>query len=272
MTAEIWKYVDGTDGVYKVSSLGRVKRMACIQGMTSTYPGEELPEAVIPGYINEDGYHKVWVAGKQLSVHRLVAMAFCSGYKPGLQVNHIDCVRTHNTPDNLEWVTARQNQQHTCAVGNLKHKVLTLQELASARQDREGGFTCAEIAKVYGVSEEAIRAATRDMGINSKPPITERVIADIRKRRAAGDTMKSIATALGIGHTAVWRHSHDVLGYKRRTTPNAAKISDERVEAMRLQRWATGDSYREIARAQGVSRPTVRLYCKDIPVSDIIAT
>lgn len=47
-----------------------------------------------------------------IGVHTLIARAFVSGYKPGLQVNHIDGDKTNNNASNLEWVTPKQNMQH----------------------------------------------------------------------------------------------------------------------------------------------------------------
>jgi DNA-binding CsgD family transcriptional regulator len=194
-------------------------------------------------------------------------MAFCQGYKPELQVNHIDCVRTNNHFSNLEWVTARENQQHTCAVGNLKHKVLTLQELEAARNSRSEGHTCAKIAEQYGVTEASIRAATLDLSIHLKPLIPEETIAEMRRLRAKGDTMISIAKRLGVGHTVVWRNCHDVLGKGSRAGAAGPKQTPQNViEAMRLQRWALGDSYDNIAKAHGVSKPSAIKYCKDVQI------
>lgn len=50
---------------------------------------------------------------KIVFIHRLVAYMFCKGYKEGLQVNHINGIKTDNRACNLEWVTAKENMQHS---------------------------------------------------------------------------------------------------------------------------------------------------------------
>lgn len=47
------------------------------------------------------------------SVAYLVARAFVSGYKEDLEVNHINKIRDDNRPENLEWMTHKENARYS---------------------------------------------------------------------------------------------------------------------------------------------------------------
>jgi len=50
-------------------------------------------------------------------VHRLVAMAFVSGFQPELTVNHKDGNKQNNSKSNLEWCTYGENHKHAFKLG-----------------------------------------------------------------------------------------------------------------------------------------------------------
>jgi len=92
------KEIKGYEGIYWVSSTGYIIN---------------AKHKVLKTYINNNGYHclKLYRQGNTQSVllHRIVAYAFCVGYKEGLVVNHIDADRNNNKANNLEWVTTQEN-------------------------------------------------------------------------------------------------------------------------------------------------------------------
>ena len=109
---EHWENITGYEGLYMVSNLGRVKSLDRV----SRY-GRRLSGKMLNIGRNKTGYCYVvlckngWT--KSISVHRLVALTFISNPENLPQINHIDEDKTNNNASNLEWVTARQNQNHS---------------------------------------------------------------------------------------------------------------------------------------------------------------
>lgn len=100
-----WKPVVGYENSYKVSNDGMVK---------STINGKVLKQ------IDSHGYRFVNLRkqGKTrcVAVHRLVCTTFNG--KPedeSMQVDHLNMLRSDNRPENLEWVTAQENQRRKVA-------------------------------------------------------------------------------------------------------------------------------------------------------------
>ena len=56
----------------------------------------------------KDGYVQVGLS-KPALVHRLIAFHFISGFKEGLEVDHIDDNRSNNRIENLQWLSKKNN-------------------------------------------------------------------------------------------------------------------------------------------------------------------
>jgi hypothetical protein len=117
---EIWKDIEGYEGIYQVSNFGRVRSLdhevikMSKHGKNTVF---NIKGRILKGTTNWAGYKMVnirHIDGKFFPrmVHRLVAKAFVPGYMEGLQVNHIDENKQNNRYDNLEWVTSKQNNNH----------------------------------------------------------------------------------------------------------------------------------------------------------------
>ena len=104
---EIWRDIEGFEGIYQVSSLGRVKSLG---------NNKSRQEKILKLRSDRDGYLNVGLHKERkikiCRVHRLVAQAFIPNLENKPQVNHKDEDKTNNKVENLEWVTCKENSNH----------------------------------------------------------------------------------------------------------------------------------------------------------------
>lgn len=112
--SEQWKPT--TDRWYEVSNLGNVRSISrSVQCGPMTATGTRIVGGSLlrPFISKSTGYFQVNLSNrKRVSVHRLVAEAFCEGYFDGAHVNHKNGIRTDNRAENLEWCTQSENNLH----------------------------------------------------------------------------------------------------------------------------------------------------------------
>ena len=105
---EIWKDIPNYYGLYQASNLGRIKSLERID-----VRGHRVKEKILKPTINHKGYYKVPLCKnskvKKCSVHRLVWEAFNGQIPEGLQVNHINEIKTDNRLSNLNLMTCKEN-------------------------------------------------------------------------------------------------------------------------------------------------------------------
>lgn len=127
MEHEVWRPVPGFEGLYEVSSRGRVKRCARVRLRSNGHPykvSEAILSQVAAGHsrlyrgvglkASDEGAR---VESRVHLVHRLVALAFLPNPDGLPEVNHKDLDKTRNAVDNLEWATGCGNQQHAAKRG-----------------------------------------------------------------------------------------------------------------------------------------------------------
>lgn len=124
---EIWKDIKGYEGLYQVSSEGRVKSKA---------RNGNWKEKILKPVKTKDNYFIVGLCkngkSKNKRINRLVAEAFIPNPENKPEVNHIDGNKHNNKISNLEWVTTKENIVHAYKIGlNSKEKnVSSLKEYA----------------------------------------------------------------------------------------------------------------------------------------------
>ena len=166
---EIWKDINGYEGYYQVSNLGRVKRLEHTDNRGHTYK-----ERVVKNVVTALGYKRVHLSknnyAKWVFVHRLVAEAFVPRKNGCDIVNHLDNDPANNVSDNLEWTDYVGNMQHATKQGRMHYQP---GNLLKAQQSREipviavkDGVrlwykSAAEASRVLGIAAGHIAAACR---------------------------------------------------------------------------------------------------------------
>jgi len=165
---EIWKDIEGFEGLYQVSDRGRVKRVAGHRCRV---------ERILKPGGNGRGYMEVHLSMhgriKHMYVHRLVAEAHVEKPSPAHnQVNHKNGDRADNYGENLEWVTCSENHKHAYrALGRQPPRVkgeahgrsiLTERQVRRIRKFyATGRHTQRELGEMFGVHANNIGMIVR---------------------------------------------------------------------------------------------------------------
>lgn len=143
---EIWKPVNDYEGLYEVSSIGRIRSIK-----RATTNGK-----VLKPVIDKDGYKRVCLSKnnvrKSYKVHRLVAIAFVSGRTVEKRVvNHKNEIKLDNRMENLEWCTVAYNTNYN---GSAYRRVATKRKKIKATKDGETFLfkSVSEAARKLGLS------------------------------------------------------------------------------------------------------------------------
>jgi len=116
---EIWKDINGYEGCYMISSLGKMQSVErCVNHAGGSRLVSQKSMKLTP---SNTGYFVVTLWKNNISkvhlVHRLVAETFIPNPNNLPEVNHKDGNKLNNCVDNLEWVTQRDNNIHAIQTG-----------------------------------------------------------------------------------------------------------------------------------------------------------
>lgn len=132
---EEWRDVVGYEGLYQVSSLGRVKSLERMSAYRPSSGSRKVGGRLLTVNHSKDGYPRVKLSkngsAKYITIHRLVALAFIPKPAWATEVNHIDENKDNNTTENLEWCTHRYNSNYGTR---------TLRQSETNRKKRDDGF------------------------------------------------------------------------------------------------------------------------------------
>ena len=162
---EKWLPIQGYDGLYSVSNLGRVKSHPRYgtNKVNQLYGGGVLktrksPKSVYPSVV-------LWKNNVSctMPVHRLVAIAFLGQQPEGKEVSHLDGNRNNNAANNLAWEThvenmLRRRDHGTSRCGEGSHFAkLTERRVRELKRRMASGTTHLELARETGISRTTLR-------------------------------------------------------------------------------------------------------------------
>lgn len=132
---EEWRPVVGFEGNYEVSSYGRVKSFI-------TNSKHKKPHILHVLFKKQNGYTAIAFhhkrKTKQELLHRVVAAAFLGGYHEGLEIDHINTIRTDNRLINLRWVTRKEN--HLNPLSRVHHSLANLGKKHTEEQNERSSL------------------------------------------------------------------------------------------------------------------------------------
>jgi hypothetical protein len=169
---EVWKEINGYEGIYLISNLGNVKSL---ERFVSNHSGfnKKLKEKYRKPSISKTGYYVLDLQKeskrKTFKLHRLIAIAFIENTFNKPCINHKNGNKLDNRIENLEWCTISENNIHAentklkndSGVNNPKSNItendvyfirnskLKLKELSEKFNINQSGISKIKLRKTY---------------------------------------------------------------------------------------------------------------------------
>lgn len=160
---EQWVDIQGFIGYYQVSNKGNIRSVDRIIDHPKSIKNKIKSKQKNFNY-QSNNYKQINLFKngicKGILLHRIVANAFIPNPDNKPQVNHINGIKTDNRVENLEWVTSKENINHSIKTGLRKKKSGTYNSLSYNNiieiQSLFGKMLQKEIAKKFNVCEATI--------------------------------------------------------------------------------------------------------------------
>lgn len=149
---EIWKDIEGYEGLYQVSNFGRIKSFKSFKSKILKPSLQSAKYLQITLCKNEK---------KSVLMHRLVAKAFIVNPNNLPWVNHIDGNKLNNNVDNLEWNTEKEDcenkrKRNVIPKGENHGRAKLTEKQVSTIKELKGQYTYKKLGEMFNVTKYAI--------------------------------------------------------------------------------------------------------------------
>lgn len=220
---EYWKDIEGREGVYQISSFGRVKSL---ERYKNGRGGSKIlvKESILKNRLTNFGYlvcHLRTGGSEYPLIHRLVAKSFINNPEEKPTVNHVNADKTDNNVSNLEWSTHSEQMKHAVVHELLERrgppKYTKQKKLEILNYFNDNEVSILQLSKLFSISERTAGRIVNEgvnrrvvtcktkSGIVSKQVTSQSDVLKIKELRKQGHTLKYIGDLFNLGTSQVWR-------------------------------------------------------------------